>query len=132
VSFKDQRAGETAISTLNGKSVDLDAPFAIENAAELEIWRQWSGQLTVVWTEPPRLVPSSVEEFFPDLPDWAIGAKDSRGDETDTMEVEVQIKQERDSSPESLVRKRERSRNTSEPAKQGDKSQVSSSVVVQS
>jgi len=45
---------------------------------------------------------------FPDLPEWALGIKDGRNDEADKLEVDAQVKQERDSSPPASAKKRDR------------------------
>jgi hypothetical protein len=108
VAYTDPNSGIAAIADLHGQPINLDSPFAQENRSELGAWTNWSGRLTVVIAEPPRLVPSSVSADFPDLPDWALGIKDQKSDEAEKMEVDAQIKQERDSSPESMSRKRER------------------------
>ncbi|WWD18673.1 hypothetical protein CI109_103127 [Kwoniella shandongensis] len=111
VTFSDPASGLAAIQDLHRRPIRLDTPFAQENQADLEIWKNWAGQLTVVQHEPPRIVPSSVEADFPDLPDWARGNKDARkSEEEETMEVEGQIKEEPSATPESISRKRERER----------------------
>lgn len=71
VAFVDQSSGAAAVSLLNRKAIPLDTPFAIDNYTDFEIWRNWTGTLTVVKSEPPLLVPSSVSQDFPDLPEWA-------------------------------------------------------------
>jgi hypothetical protein len=71
VAFVDHSSGITAVETLNRQPIPLDTPFAIDNHADFEVWRNWTGSLTVVKSEPPLLVPSSVVQDFPDLPDWA-------------------------------------------------------------
>lgn len=63
------------MQALHQKPIDLETEFGRANHADLEIWRNWQGKLTVVKAEPPRLVPSSVAADFPDLPDWARGGK---------------------------------------------------------
>jgi hypothetical protein len=108
VAYTDPASGLAAIEDLSRKPINLDTPFAREQYDDLDVWRTWNGQLTVVLAEPPRLVPTSVAADFPDLPDWALGIKDGRSDEADKMEVDAQVKQERDSSPESAGRKRDR------------------------
>ena len=108
VAYTDPRAGLAAISDLHRKPINLDSPFARENHGDLGAWTNWSGRLTVVLAESPRLVPTSVGADFPDLPDWALGIKDQKNDEAEKMEVDMQIKQERDSSSESMSRKRDR------------------------
>ena len=73
VTYTDPASGLQAIQELNRKPINLESPFAKENVADLAVWARWSGQLTVVRAEPPRLVPTSVASEFPDLPDWAAG-----------------------------------------------------------
>ena len=108
VAYTVPEEGRAAIADLNGKSINLDSPFAQENAAELSVWKNWSGRLSVVPAEANRLVPTSVSADFADLPEWALGNKDLKSDDAEKMEVDMQIKQERDSSPESQGRKRVR------------------------
>ncbi|KAK8858778.1 hypothetical protein IAR55_003008 [Kwoniella newhampshirensis] len=109
VTFNDPGSGLAAIEDLHRQPIKLDTPFAQDNQADLEVWKNWAGQLTVVRHEPPRIVPSSVEADFPDLPDWARGTKDAnRNEEEEKMEVEGQIKEEPDVTPESTSRKRDR------------------------
>jgi hypothetical protein len=100
VAFVERQAGPAAIAELHHKPIRLDTPFALENEADLETWRQWSGNLTVVKAEPPLLVPSTVASEFPNLPDWAKRGRDPKMDEADKLEVEGQIKQERSMTPE--------------------------------
>ncbi|WVF69026.1 hypothetical protein IAT40_003800 [Kwoniella sp. CBS 6097] len=110
VTYRDPASGLAAIQDLHRQPIKLDSPFALSNQDDLEIWKNWDGQLTVVLHEPPRIVPSVVEADFPDLPDWAKGVKDhAKNEEEDTMEVEGQIKEERSPTPESSIsRKRDR------------------------
>ncbi|WVQ65551.1 uncharacterized protein L199_003728 [Kwoniella botswanensis] len=110
VTYSDPASGIAAINDLHRKPINLDSPFARENEADLDLWKNWAGQLTVVLHEPPRIVPAAVEADFPDLPDWARGEKDAahKNEEDETMEVEGQIKEERSPSPEIESRKRER------------------------
>lgn len=110
VAYTDMQAGISAIADLHGKQLNLDSPFGRDNRDDLGVWFNWSGRLTVVLAEPPRLVPTSVGADFPNLPDWALGIKDPKSEEAEKIEVDMQIKQERDSSPESTTRKRERQR----------------------
>jgi hypothetical protein len=107
VAYTEPSSGVAAIEDLHHKAINLDTPFARERYDDLDVWRSWSGQLTVVLAEPPRLVPTSLAADFPNLPDWALGIKDGRSDEADKMEVDAQVKQERASSPEG-ARKRDR------------------------
>lgn len=111
VTYTETACGLAAIRDLNGRRIDLDSPFARENGADLHQWIQsqddWSGRLTVIPTEHDRLVPSSVASRFNGLPDWALGARDD-AQEAERMEVDAQIRQERESSQESSGRKRER------------------------
>nr|XP_018262130.1 uncharacterized protein I303_05145 [Kwoniella dejecticola CBS 10117]OBR84288.1 hypothetical protein I303_05145 [Kwoniella dejecticola CBS 10117] len=101
VTFSDPASGMAAISDLHRKAIRLDSSFAQENEADLALWKNWDGQLTVVLHEPPRIVPAAVEADFPDLPDWARGEKDAhRNEEEEKMEVEGQIKEERSLSPD--------------------------------
>ncbi|WVR06538.1 hypothetical protein IAU60_003569 [Kwoniella sp. DSM 27419] len=110
VTYRDPASGLTAIDDLHRKHIRLDSAFAVANKDDLQVWKDWDGQLTVVLHEPPRIVPSAVEADFPDLPDWARGVRDSqKNDEADTMEVEGQIKEERSLSPELTSRKRDHS-----------------------
>ena len=71
VSFLEEIAGPAAIAELHRKPVKTDTTFAEQNTSDFEIWRSWEGTLTVVMAEPPLLVPSSVSDEFPNLPDWA-------------------------------------------------------------
>ncbi|ODN73939.1 hypothetical protein L202_07443 [Cryptococcus amylolentus CBS 6039] len=71
VTYASPDSGALAIAGLDRKPISMESSFARENRADLEIWERWGGQLTVVKHEPPRVVPVSVEEFFPNLPDWA-------------------------------------------------------------
>ena len=82
VAFVDHAAGTAAISTLHHKAIALDTAFAVDNHDDFEVWRDWKGTLTVVKSEPPLLVPTSVVKDFPDLPDWA-----KRGGETQSIPV---------------------------------------------
>lgn len=77
VSFLEGHAGPAAIEALHRKAVRIDTPFAISNAVDFDVWRDWTGTLTVVMAEPPLLVPTAVLADFPNLPDWAKrGAQD--------------------------------------------------------
>ncbi|OCF44369.1 hypothetical protein I317_01814 [Kwoniella heveanensis CBS 569] len=117
VTYRDPASGLAAIRDLHQQPIKLDSPFALSNQEDLEIWKNWNGQLTVVLHEPPRIVPSVVEADFPDLPDWAKGVKDhTKNDEEETMEVEGQIKEERSPTPESTSRKRDRDPSHGSPA----------------
>nr|XP_019045396.1 hypothetical protein I302_05785 [Kwoniella bestiolae CBS 10118]OCF24326.1 hypothetical protein I302_05785 [Kwoniella bestiolae CBS 10118] len=109
VTYNDPASGIAAINDIHRKPINLDTPFARDNQDDLDLWRNWDGQLTVVLHEPPRIVPAAVEADFPDLPDWARGEKDAhKNEEEETMEVEGQMKEERSPSPETESRKRER------------------------
>ncbi|BEI86204.1 hypothetical protein CcaverHIS002_0604910 [Cutaneotrichosporon cavernicola] len=57
-----------AIDGFHKRSIDLSTPFARENAADLEIWKGWNGTLSVVLSDPERLVPQSIAKDYPDLP----------------------------------------------------------------
>lgn len=100
VSFLEREAGPSAIAHLHKKALNLGTSIAIGSESDFDIWRQWSGTLTVVKAEPPLLVPSAVAADFPNLPDWAKRGRDAKLDEADKLEVEGQIKQERSASPE--------------------------------
>ncbi|BEJ01757.1 hypothetical protein CcaverHIS631_0604390 [Cutaneotrichosporon cavernicola] len=60
-----------AIDGFHKRSIDLSTPFARENAADLEIWKGWNGTLSVVLSDPERLVPQSIAKDYPDLPPYA-------------------------------------------------------------
>jgi len=100
VAYTDPASGLAAIADLCRKPINLDPTFSKNNYEDLDVWRKWNGQLTVVLAEPPRLVPTSVASDFPNLPDWA--ARDQRRDE---REVDMQMTSQ--SSP-TESRKRER------------------------
>ncbi|WVQ96540.1 hypothetical protein IAU59_003645 [Kwoniella sp. CBS 9459] len=118
VTYRDPASGLEAIQDLHRQPIKLDSPFALSNQEDLEIWKNWDGQLTVVLHEPPRIVPSVVEADFPNLPDWAKGLRDNtaKNEEEDTMEVEGQIKEERSPTPESASRKRDRDLSQGSPS----------------
>ncbi|RXK40321.1 hypothetical protein M231_02435 [Tremella mesenterica] len=136
VAYSEDEAGPSAISALHEKPVQLDTDFGRANYADLAVWRDWSGNLVVVKAEPPRLVPASVAESFPDLPDWVKGDKNGvAGAQTEGRHMEevhkiedVQRKRSREleepgqvepSSPVSRVRspspKRPRQSSATEP-----------------
>ena len=101
VAYTDPASGPAAIADLCRRPIDLENAFARDNYENLDIWRKWNGQLTVVLAEPPRLVPTSVAADFPNLPEWA--QRDQRRDE---REVDMQMTSH--ASPAGS-RKRERS-----------------------
>lgn len=68
-------SGSAAVAALHRRPLRLDTPFAIENAPDLAIWKGWPGVLTVVESDADRLVPLSVAQDLPDLPDYAIGGR---------------------------------------------------------
>ncbi|WWC88453.1 uncharacterized protein L201_003364 [Kwoniella dendrophila CBS 6074] len=107
VTYSNPASGIAAINDLHRKPINLDTTFAHENEADLELWKNWGGQMTVVLHEPPRIVPAAVEADFPDLPDWAKGDA-HKNEEEETMEVEGQMKEERSPSPDPEGKKRER------------------------
>ena len=107
MAFVESEAGPAAIADLHKKPIRLDTAFALDNETDLETWRRWSGNLTVVRAEPPLLVPSAVAADFPNLPEWAKRGRDAKVDEADKLEVEGQIKQERSTTPEN-AKKRDR------------------------
>jgi len=75
VAYTDTASGLTAIDDLHLRPINMSSDFARENWVDLEIWRQWDGRLTVVRSEPGRLIPRSVLSDFPNVPDWAIGGR---------------------------------------------------------
>lgn len=64
-----------ATAALHQKSIQLSSPFAVENAADLAIWRGWNGVLTVVESDPDRLVPLTIAQDFRELPDYATNSR---------------------------------------------------------
>lgn len=84
VSYSDPESGRTAINTLHNRPIDLGN----DPSEDLNLWRDWQGQLTVVVAEPGRLVPTSATAAFPSLPDWAVGG--SR-DQREENEVDLQV-----------------------------------------
>ncbi|KAL1413127.1 hypothetical protein Q8F55_000876 [Vanrija albida] len=68
-------SGTAAVAALHRRPIRLDTPFALENAPDLAIWKGFSGVLTVVESDADRLVPLSVAQDLPDLPDYAIGGR---------------------------------------------------------
>jgi ribonuclease HI len=88
VSYSDPASGLAAIDDLHHRAINLDTPFGRDNQVDLDIWRQWQGKLTVVLSDPSRLVPASVADEFPNLPEWALGnGKDRRDDREDDRPV---------------------------------------------
>lgn len=71
VAYADRVHCAQAIQHLHQRPIDLNTPFARENAEDLEIWKGWNGTLTVVESDGERLVPLSVAGDFPDLPPYA-------------------------------------------------------------
>ncbi|WVQ73369.1 hypothetical protein IAR50_002938 [Cryptococcus sp. DSM 104548] len=96
VTYASPESGALAIENLHQKPISMDSPFAQENRADLGVWERWGGQLTVVKHEPPKVVPSSVEEFFPDLPDWAKTYGGQQAQESGAHSAHVDRKRERD------------------------------------
>jgi hypothetical protein len=70
VAYADLDDRFKAIEGFHQRPLDLDTPFARENAADLEIWKGWNGTLTVVHSDPERLVPLGVAQAYPDLPPY--------------------------------------------------------------
>lgn len=71
VAYADPVDCAKAIEHLHQRPIELDTPFARENAEDLEIWKGWTGTLTVVESDGERLVPLNVAKDFPDLPYYA-------------------------------------------------------------
>ncbi|CAK9784409.1 hypothetical protein CC85DRAFT_284813 [Cutaneotrichosporon oleaginosum] len=71
VAYADLGDRFKAIEAFHKRPIDLDSPFARENAAELEVWKGWNGTLTVVHSDPERLVPLSIARDYPNLPPYA-------------------------------------------------------------
>ncbi|KAK4689684.1 hypothetical protein P7C73_g399, partial [Tremellales sp. Uapishka_1] len=107
VSYSDKASGITAINDLHRKIIRFDTPFAQHNLLDLQVWRNWGGALTVVQSDHGRMVPKSVADLFPHLPDWITSSIEETSGGTEKTEVEVNIKEERASS---LVNERSRKR----------------------
>ena len=75
VAYTDAGSGLAAIDDLHLRPISMSSDFARENWADLDIWRRWDGRLTVVRSEPGRLVPRAVLSDFPNVPDWAVGGR---------------------------------------------------------
>lgn len=71
VAYAEPSDRQKAMEQLHHRPIALDTPFARENATELEIWKGWNGTLTVVASDPERLVPLSIAQDYPDLPPYA-------------------------------------------------------------
>ncbi|ORX37212.1 hypothetical protein BD324DRAFT_433403 [Kockovaella imperatae] len=79
VAYTDPASGLAAIKELHRQAIPLEDDFARQHLDDLRVWRDWTGHLTVVPAEPPRLVPQSVMADFPPLPEWAQrSAKDTK------------------------------------------------------
>ncbi|KAL7420756.1 hypothetical protein Q5752_004708 [Cryptotrichosporon argae] len=97
-----------AMAELDNKPIRLDSAYARENASDLAGWRGFEGTLAVVRSDPTRLLPASVAQHFPDLPEYAT-AGGGRGcqrrrsageDRKRSREPSVQVKHEpRSQSP---------------------------------
>lgn len=73
VAYADPARTAHAIEHLNGRPLNLDTPFALENAADLEIWKRFSGTLTMAASDPHQLIPASIAKIYPNLPGYAAG-----------------------------------------------------------
>ncbi|GMK57302.1 hypothetical protein CspeluHIS016_0401360 [Cutaneotrichosporon spelunceum] len=71
VAYADVPDRLRAIEGFHNRPIDLGTPFARENAVDLEVWKGWNGTLSVVMSDPERLVPLSIAKDYPDLPPYA-------------------------------------------------------------
>lgn len=91
VVYKDVASSLAAVKELHRRAINLETPFAKQNEADLQVWRDWQSQLTVVLAEPPHLIPSSLAADFPNLPDWAAGPRIAPDTRKREREAEVKL-----------------------------------------
>lgn len=92
LSFVDPSVVSEAIKWLDDKPVTLPTRYAATR--DCEVWKGWQGSLKVALNEVGKLVPSSVADAFPSLPEWAktrtspeeIGRNEGRQDDEMTDE----------------------------------------------
>lgn len=89
VAYSDPSCSDIAIEALNGKPLKLDTPFAMQNAQDLEIWKGFSGVMTVVASDPNQLIPPAIAKDFPDLPSYATSRADIASGQKRTRDAAV-------------------------------------------